>query len=116
MKTFKLDEHSKIKTGFTTPANYFEELPEQITKRIENEPKVVTFFSRHKKWFYAAAAVLLIGMFVPIYMNYLEKDKREELIAIENYIDNETELSHYDLINEIPNTVIDDFENELNDI
>jgi cell division protein FtsL len=115
MKKFKLDEHSKMETGFTTPDNYFEEFSQVITKKIETQPKVISIFSSQKKWLYAAAAVVVFGLFIPFYNGYQEKETAEELSSIETYIENNN-LSHYDLIDEIPESVIEEFEAELNDI
>ena len=53
MKTFKLDNEPKIKTGFTVPENYFEDFSaKMILKLPENEPKIISIFERKKTWIY----------------------------------------------------------------
>lgn len=46
--------------GFTTPDGYFEQQRHALLQHIKPTPKVLTL----RKWWYAAAAVLLIGSWV----------------------------------------------------
>lgn len=100
MKDFKLDDHPKIDSGFTTPEHYFDNLSDQIMKRLPaQEPKVMLLFRRRKLWITTAAAVLVIALCVPIYNNLNPINEEIDLASMEHYISYQSNISQYDLVN-----------------
>ena len=99
MKTFKLDNEPKLKTGFTVPENYFEDFSARMMQQLpHNEPKVVSIYARKKTWFYAAAAILILAMSIPLYTNYYSHSSEIEDATLENYIAYQTTVSDTDLV------------------
>ena len=100
MKTFKLDNEPKIKTGFTVPENYFEDFSTKVMQQLpENEPKVISIFARKKTWMYAAAAILVLALSLPIYTNYFSHSSEIDEATLENYITYQSTVSDTDLVN-----------------
>ena len=100
MKTFKLDNEPKIKTGFTVPDNYFEDFSTKMMQQLpENEPKVISFFARKKTWMYGAAAILVLALSLPIYNNYFSHSLEIDADTLENYIADQSTVSDIDLVN-----------------
>lgn len=100
MKTFKLDNEPKIKTGFTVPENYFEDFSTKMMQQLpENEPKVISIFARKKTWMYAAAAILVLTLSLPIYNNYFSHSSEIDEATLENYITYQSTVSDTDLVN-----------------
>jgi hypothetical protein len=87
MKTFKIDTEPKIATGFITPENYFENFSSKVLLEInKEETKIVSLYSKRKIWFYAVAAVFVLGLTIPMY-DYLENPlSKIDNISLENYI------------------------------
>ncbi|TRX16220.1 hypothetical protein [Flavobacterium franklandianum] len=100
MKTFKLDNEPKIQTGFTVPKNYFEDFSTKMMQQLpENEPKMISFFARKKTWMYAAAAILVLALSIPIYNNYFSNTSEIDSATLENYITYQSTVSDTDLVN-----------------
>ncbi len=100
MKDFKLDDHPKINSGFTTPEDYFDHLSDQIVKRLpSHEPKVISLFRRRKLWISTAAAVLVLALCVPIYKTMNPINEEIDLASMEHYISYQSNISQYDLVN-----------------
>jgi len=100
MKTFKLDNEPKIKPGFIVPENYFENFSAKMMKQIPvEEPKVISILQRRKKWIYAAAAIFIFALSIPIYNNYFLRSTEIEDLTLENYITYQSNLSSVDLTN-----------------
>lgn len=85
MKNFKLDESKKIQSGFVVPEGYFDQLSQKINARIESEPKVISI-GRNKIIWYAAAAVIVIGLGITFYNAMLVRSNATTETAIENYL------------------------------
>ena len=67
MKTFKLENDQKTKTGFITPDDYFEDFSEKILLQLpEEKRKIIPLFQRKKQLIFVVAAILIIGVIVPI--------------------------------------------------
>jgi hypothetical protein len=99
MKTFKLDNEPKLKTGFTVPENYFEDFSARIMQQLPpNEPKVISIYARKKTWMYAAAAILILALSIPIYTNFLSDSSEIEDATLENYIAYQTNVSDAELV------------------
>ena len=100
MKTFKLDNEPKIKTGFTVPENYFEDFSAKMMQRLPvQEPKVISIFARKKTWLYGAAAILVLALSLPIYNNYFSRSSEVDAATLENYISYQSTVSATDLVN-----------------
>lgn len=98
MKDFKLDNESKIKTGFKIPGNYFEQFSENVMTKLPNqELKVISLWDRNKKWIYGAAAVIVLSLAIPL-ANQLQNNSQEETLEIENYLAYHTTLTNDDII------------------
>lgn len=100
MKTFKLDNEPKIGTGFTIPDNYFDAFSEKVMQQLpKEEPKTISLFSRRKTWMYAAAAVLVIGLSIPIYNKLQNRPAEIDQATLENYITYHSNVSDADIVN-----------------
>ena len=101
MKTFKLDNEPKIESGFKTPENYFDNFSARVMQQLPKaEPKRISFFSKRKSWIYAAAAVLVLAMVVPVvYTNFYNSSPEIDDATLENYISYNTSISDADLVN-----------------
>ena len=100
MKTFKLDNEPKIETGFSVPENYFENFSaKMILKLPENEPKIISIFERKKTWIYAAAAIIVLALSLPIYNFYFSHSPEIDEETLENYITYHSTVSDSDLVN-----------------
>ena len=110
MRNFKLEENSKIKTGFVIPENYFENLELQIMKKIpEKEVKIISIFQKSKYWVSAIAAILVIGLFFTI----LNKNPNDETIANEDFLISQTDLTTEDLVDHLTENDIKNLEENL---
>ena len=87
MKTFKIDNKPKIETGFSTPENYFENFSSKVLLKInKDESKNISLYSKRKIFFYMAAAVLILGLMIPVY-NYFDNPlSKIDDESLENYI------------------------------
>lgn len=115
MKTFKLDNEPKLKTGFTVPENYFEDFSARMMQQLpQNEPKVVSIYARKKTWFYAAAAIFILALSIPIYTNFLNHPSEIEDATLENYITYQTTVSDADLVSLLDDQDIQKISVDLN--
>lgn len=101
MKTFKLENETKIESGFKTPDNYFDNFSAKMMERLPmNEPKVISIFQKRKNLFLLIAAILVLALLVPTLYNYSTTQKSSmDAAALENYITYQTNVNQYDLIN-----------------
>jgi flagellar basal body-associated protein FliL len=100
MKTFKIENEPKIKTGFTVPENYFEDFSAKMMQQLpEKESKVIPLFARRKAWMYAAAAVVVLALVVPIYNHFYSHSSEIDDVTIENYLAYHSSVSDEDLVN-----------------
>ncbi|MDI1255812.1 MAG: hypothetical protein PSV16_06905 [Flavobacterium sp.] len=99
MKDFKLDNYPKIQSGFTVPEGYFEDFQHKIMQQLPTpQPKVISIFAWKKNWITAVAAVLVLGLMLPVYNNY-QKRSQIDAVTLENYISEESDISQYELVN-----------------
>lgn len=113
MNSFNLENGPKIKPGFKTPDNYFENFSEQMLARIDsNEKSVRSIFQRRKNWFMAAAAVLIIGFAIP-FLNKPANNASIDGESLENYLAYQSTISQYDLINLLDKEDIEALESDL---
>lgn len=115
MKTFKLENEPKIKSGFITPENYFENFSANILQELPSkEQKVIAIFSRRKTWFYSAAAILVLALTIPVYNNYNTTSSEIEPLTLENYISYHSTVSDADLISLLDENDIQKMNVDLN--
>jgi hypothetical protein len=100
MKTFKLENETKIATGFTVPENYFEDFSTKMMQQLPTkETKIISLFATRKIWMYAAAAVVVMALSVPIYNNFYSHSSEIDETTLENYITYHSTVSDVDLVN-----------------
>jgi hypothetical protein len=99
MKTFDIENEPKIVSGFTTPDNYFDDFSQRLMMKLpENETKTISIFAKRKTWIYAAAAVLVLGISIPVVNQLSSKSTEIDDAVLENYIANNTTISGNDLV------------------
>ncbi len=100
MNRFSLENHPKIKSGFEAPANYFDNLSNEVMSKIDSqEPKKGRVFSL-KRIGLAVAAILILALGIPFFMNNSTfTNESLDTIALENYLAYQSGVSSYDLIN-----------------
>ena len=100
MKTFKLENEPKIESGFKTPENYFDTFSARVMEQLpKEEPKTISIFSKRKIWTYAAAAVLIFALTIPVYNHFYSHSTEIDETTLENYITYQSSLSNTDLLN-----------------
>ena len=113
MKPINLDNDTKIEPGFKVPDNYFVDFSERLMIIIpEKEVKEILIFSKTKKWVYAVAAILIIGISFPVLNYFINKSNEIDSLVLENYITynstlNETDIADLLTQNEINKIKID---------
>lgn len=113
MKDFKLDANEKITSGFKIPDNYFDDFSEKVMQRLpKEEPKVISFYARNKRWIYSAAAVLVLALSVPIVYQMQNNEAEMTSSEVENYLVNNTTLSDDDIVNLLEQEDIDKLKTE----
>ena len=115
MKTFKLENEPKIASGFKIPENYFDNFSAKIVHRIETEQSQIrSIFYKRKTWLYAAAAILIIGLSIPIYNQFNASSTAIDDATLENYIAYQSSVSNTDLANLLDDEDIQKMSIDLN--
>ncbi|MFC6876835.1 hypothetical protein ACFQZF_10005 [Flavobacterium myungsuense] len=100
MNEFKLENEPKIKSGFKAPENYFDDFSAKVIQQLpENEPKVISIFSRKITWMYAVAAILIVAVSIPIYTAIVNQQNALDKTTIENYLTSQDAISDDELAN-----------------
>lgn len=100
MNEFKLENKPKIKSGFKAPENYFDDFSAKVIRRLpENEPKVISIFTRKITWIYAVAAILIVAVSIPIYTTIVTQQNDLDKTTIENYLTSQNAISDDELAN-----------------
>ena len=109
MKTFKLENEPKMKTGFKTPDHYFDDFSTKVLQKINEtkEVKVNPIYKRKKVLSMLAAAVVFIGLLIPIVNNYKNTSKELDEATLETYLSYQSNLNQDDLIKELDTKDID---------
>jgi len=109
MKTFKLENEPKITTGFKTPDDYFDDFSAKVLQQINEtkEVKVIPIYKRKNVLSMLAAAVVFIGLLIPIVNNYNNTSKELDEATLETYLTYQSNLNQYDLIKELDTKDID---------
>ena len=102
MKKFNLENVPKTTSGFIVPDNYFEDFSKKVLSQLPDETnKVIPLYKQKSKLLMAVAAILVIGLFIPIF-NQLSKPSEElDLTTLENHLSYQTNINQYDLISEL---------------
>ena len=99
MKTFKLDNDPKIGTGFKVPDAYFDDFQSKIDQRLqENETPTISLFAKRKTWFFAAAAVFIMALSIPLLNVMFTSSTEIDKDTLEMYLNNQTNLSNDDIV------------------
>jgi len=102
MKKFNLENIPKTTSGFIVPDNYFEDFSKNVLSQLPDETnRVIPLYKQKSKLLMAVAAILVIGLFIPIF-NQLSKPSEElDLTTLENHLSYQTNINQYDLISEL---------------
>ena len=102
MKKFNLENIPKTTSGFIVPDNYFEDFSINVLSQLSDETKrVIPLYKQKSKLIMSVAAILVIGLFIPIF-NQLSKPSEElDLNTLENHLSYQTNINQYDLISEL---------------
>ena len=99
MKTFKLDNEPKIATGFKVPDSYFDDFQSKIDQRLqENETSTISLFAKRKTWFFAAAALFIMALSIPLLNLMFTSSTEIDKDTLEMYLNNQTNLSNDDIV------------------
>lgn len=100
MKDFKINTNEKITSGFKIPEDYFTSFSEKVLNQLPSEePKVISFYAKYSRLFYAAAAIIVLALSIPI-ANQLQNNNDEMASTdIENYLTQHSTLSDDDIVN-----------------
>ena len=99
MKVFKLSDEPIIKSGFTTPDDYFENFSEKISAKLPlKKTQIPSIFNNRKNWYYSVAAILLFLLSIPVYTNYKLDQEELELETLENFIAYHSAISEDEII------------------
>jgi hypothetical protein len=114
MKTFKLENEPKIKSGFKTPEHYFDDFSEKVLQQLnEKEVKVIPFYKRKKTLSLAAAAVIGFALLIPIVNNYKANSNELDEATLETYLSYHSNISQYDLIQKLDDSDIEKLGNDV---
>lgn len=102
MIKFNLENIPKTTSGFIVPDNYFEDFSKKVLSQLPDETNsVIPLYKQKSKLLMAVAAILVIGLFIPIF-NQLSKPSEElDLTTLENHLSYQTNINQYDLISEL---------------
>lgn len=115
MKNFKLDNELKITSGFTTPDGYFDTFSEKILSQIpKQEPKVISIFSSKKIWYFAAAAIIILMLSIPLYTKYSTKQEEIDSATLDNYIAYQANISDEEIVNLLEQEDLDKIKLDFN--
>jgi hypothetical protein len=100
MNNFKLNTNEKIISGFKIPEDYFETFSERVLHQLPSEePKILSFYAKYSRIFYAAAAIIVLALSIPI-ANELQNNSDEmDSNEIETYLTQHATLSDDDIVN-----------------
>ena len=101
MKNFKLDNEPKIESGFKIPEHYFDTFSARVMQQLPvEEPKTISLFAKRKTWIYAAAAVLVLALSIPVVNNnFYGRSSEIDDATLENYISYHSNVSSLDIVN-----------------
>jgi hypothetical protein len=102
MKKFNLENIPKTTSGFIVPDNYFEDFSKKVLSQLPDETnRVIPLYKQKSKLLMAVAAILLIGLFIPVYNQLSRPSEELDLTTLENHLSYQTNINQYDLISEL---------------
>jgi hypothetical protein len=114
MEHFNLDNRPKLKAGFKTPDNYFESFTDRLMQQLpEQEVKVVPLYRRKPVWISAVAAVFVAIMGLALFFNVNTDTPVPDDTAIEDYLVYQTNMSTYDLMQNLDEQDIAELETSI---
>jgi len=115
MKNFNLGNEPKITSGFTTPDGYFDTFSEKILAQLpKQEPKVISIFSSKKVWCFAAAAILILMLSIPLFTKYYFQQEEIDSATLENYIAYQSNISEEEIVNLLEQDDLDKMKLDFN--
>jgi hypothetical protein len=114
MKDFKLNDNTKIPSGFKIPDSYFDDLQFKLDSKLyKKESKVVSFYKNNKSWVFTAAAILVVAFSIPLTTFTTVETTKATTLDIENYITNRNIITEEELANELSQADIEALKQEL---
>ncbi|MGV3459423.1 MAG: hypothetical protein ACO1N9_03095 [Flavobacterium sp.] len=114
MEQFKLDENNRIKQGFNPTDAYFEDFTERLMQELPaRETRVIPLYKKARVWMSSAAAVLILALGLTFYFRSNSKTAQPDASAIESYLAYNTNISSYDIIQQLDQQDIDELEQSL---
>lgn len=108
MKEFKLENTPKIKSGFSTPENYFEDFSANLLDTINRkEPKVIPLYKKRQYVMMTVAALLVIALLIPLLNSSNNSTNELDAATLENYLSYQTNMTQFELINALESSDID---------
>jgi hypothetical protein len=102
MKKFNLENIPKTTSGFKVPEHYFDNFSEKVMGQLPTDTKkVIPLYNQKNKLFIAVAAVLVFGLFLPVYNQLVQPSEELDTITLENHLSYQTNINQYDLISEL---------------
>ena len=115
MKNFKLGNEPKITSGFTKPDGYFDTFSEKVLAQLpKQEPKVISIFSSKKVWYFAAAAVIILMLSIPLFTKYSTQQEEIDSATLENYIAYQSNISEEEIVNLLEQDDLDKMKLDFN--
>ena len=115
MKNFNLGNEPKITTGFTTPDGYFDTFSEKVLAQLpKQESKVISIFSSKKVWYFAAAAILILMLSIPLFTKYSTQQEEIDTATLENYIAYQSNISEEEIVNLLEQDDLDKMKLDFN--
>ena len=115
MKNFNLGNEPKITSGFTTPDGYFDTFSEKVLAQLpKQESKVISIFSSKKVWYFAAAAILILMLSIPLFTKYSTQQEEIDLATLENYIAYQSNISEEEIVNLLEQDDLDKMKLDFN--
>ncbi|NBL64212.1 hypothetical protein GV828_03235 [Flavobacterium sp. NST-5] len=110
-----LEKDPKIKGGFSVPDDYFLSLERRILEQIDGQKEVpvISFFQKNKaKIFAVAASLTAVALALTVTFQQLANPEITD-VTIENYLAEQSNLSQYEIIEQLNDADIYALENEL---
>lgn len=115
MKNFNLGNEPKITSGFTTPDGYFDTFSEKVLAQLpKQETKVISIFSSKKVWYFAAAAILILMLSIPLFTKYSTQQEEIDTATLENYIVYQSNISEEEIVNLLEQDDLDKMKLDFN--
>jgi cell division protein FtsL len=115
MKNFKLGNEPKITSGFTTPDGYFDSFSEKVLAQLpKQETKVISIFGSKKVWYFAAAAILILMLSIPLFNKYSNQQEEIDTATLENYIAYQSNISEEEIVNLLEQDDLDKMKLDFN--